>query len=141
MPQHPTGFYAAALKRRGTCAALSLLPHSCSCCGQPPWHSEQSHATHPGFAQTNELAQTADKHTVYNLDNGEQKDLLEHDLLRAAFSRPSAVPKNQPLPPAMFSKRPKVWFVRYDLSPCPVFSCNRVNFLSSRSGGLDLAWE
>lgn len=88
MPQHPTGFYAAVLKRRGTCAALSLLPCLCSCCGQPAWHREQWHAIHPGFVSTKELAQTADKHPVYNPDNGGQKDLLEHDQLRAAFSGP-----------------------------------------------------
>lgn len=48
--------------------------------------------------------------------------------------------KGPTTPPAMFSNRPKV-NLTYDLSPCSGFSCNRVHFLSSRSIGLDLAWE
>lgn len=84
----PNWFSCSRAEAQGTCAALSLLPRSRSCCGQPAWHSEQLHATHPGFAQTNEPAQTADEHPVYNSDSGGQKDLLEHDLLRAAFSGP-----------------------------------------------------
>lgn len=77
----PNWFLCSRAGVQGDMCCAQLLPRSCSCCGQPAWHSQQSHATHPGFAQTNELAQTAEKHPVYSPDNGGQED-LEQDLLQ-----------------------------------------------------------
>lgn len=56
----PNWFLCSRAEAQGDMCCLSLLPRLCSCCGQPARHSEQSHATHPGFAQTNVPAQAAD---------------------------------------------------------------------------------
>lgn len=76
------------LKHRGTCAALSLLSRLCSHCTHFVWHSEQLHATHLLFAQTNKLEQTADKGPVCSPGNCKEEDLLQQSLLQVAFSGP-----------------------------------------------------